>query len=185
MFKTLLAACAAITLAMQLAVTYMTFVSPKAYAAPTSHIQFTAPVIVAEPVKEEISLNEYSDADLDCMTKNIYFEARSQSVEGQYAVAEVVMNRVAAEEFPKTVCEVIKQKSATNCQFSWYCDGLPDVMRDKDAINRAKMIARTVLSFKTNYTNGAKYYHANYVRPGWAKAGKVKQIQDHIFYTRI
>jgi spore germination cell wall hydrolase CwlJ-like protein len=189
MFKAILAACAALTLTAQVAVTYISVTTPRAYAAIPSHTQVVVTPISVEPpkVESEVSIKEilYDDEDLDCMTKNIYFEARDQSVEGQFAVAEVVMNRVSSEEFPKTVCEVIKQKSSTNCQFSWYCDGLSDVMHDKDAENRARMIARTALSFKTNFTDGAKYYHADYVSPGWTEAGKVKQIQDHIFYTRI
>jgi spore germination cell wall hydrolase CwlJ-like protein len=185
MFKSLLVACAAITLAAHIIGLNITPSAP-AYAA--------TPVLVYQEIiePEEITFVSiepatpiYSDEDLDCMTKNIYFEARDQSIEGQYAVAEVVMNRLAAEEFPKTVCEVIKQKNPRVCQFSWYCDGLSDVMYDKGAVRRARLIARSALSFKTDFTNGSKYYHAYYVSPKWSKTGKVKQIQDHIFYTHI
>jgi spore germination cell wall hydrolase CwlJ-like protein len=187
MFKSLLVACAAITLAFQVVGMSMAPGNNRAYAdtAPQELVIARPEKLEVAPVKVAVALPIISEADLDCMTENIYFEARNQSVEGQYAVAEVVMNRLAAEEFPKTVCEVIKQKSTKNCQFSWYCDGLPDVMTDKDAEARARLIARSALLLKTNFTNGAKYYHAEYVSPKWAEDGKVKQIQDHIFYTRI
>lgn len=177
MFKSLLAACAALTLVLQVAVALMSPTSNRAYADTIAPQTLSIEPVIIEPA--------FSDADLDCMTENIYFEARNQSIEGQYAVAEVVLNRVEDSEFPKSVCEVIKQKTSKNCQFSWYCDGLPDRMTDKNAEEIARAVARTALSIKTNYVNGAKYYHANYVSPKWSKTGKVKQIQDHIFYTRI
>lgn len=187
MFKSLLAACAALTLATQVVGMAMTPAPNRAYAQPAPIVEavLEQPETLTVTLVVEKAKPLFTDDDLDCMTKNIYFEARNQSIEGQYAVAEVVMNRLAAEEFPKTVCKVIKQRSTKNCQFSWYCDGLPDVMIDRDAEARARLIARTALSIKTNFTEGAKYYHANYVSPKWAKDGKVKQIQDHIFYTRI
>lgn len=185
MFKSLLVACAAITLAAHIIGVNITPSSP-AFA--------DTPILVYEEIIEpeeitfvsiEPAIPLYSVEDVECMTANIYFEARDQSIEGQYAVAEVVMNRLAAEEFPKTVCEVIKQKNPRVCQFSWYCDGQPDVMIEKTAEHRARLIARAALSFKTDFTNGSKYYHAYYVSPKWSKTGKVKQIQDHIFYTHI
>jgi spore germination cell wall hydrolase CwlJ-like protein len=185
MFKSLLAACAALTIALNVAVSVMSSTSNRAYAdtlAPQT-------LVIEAPQTLEVAIVEYtpsfSDADLQCMTENIYFEARNQSVEGQYAVAEVVLNRLASDEFPNSVCGVVKQKSSRNCQFSWYCDGLSDKMRDKDAEARARLIARTAFSLKTNFTQGAKYYHANYVSPRWSKSGKIKQIQDHIFYSHI
>lgn len=149
----------------------------------TTYVPTDIIVVSIEPVALE--LPEISEKDIDCMTQNIYFEARNQSEEGQYAVAEVVLNRTEDPEFPDNVCDVIKEKNTRVCQFSWYCDGLPDQMRDREAIALAREIAIASLISKTNYTEGAKFYHAEYVSPGWNKKKKTKQIQDHIFYTSI
>lgn len=135
---------------------------------------------------EKIDLiEEIGKEQFDCLVRNIYFEARNQSIEGQYAVAEVVLNRTEDEEFPKTICEVVEQKTEHVCQFSWFCDGKSDKMRDKNAIDVAKKVAISSLLNKTDYTEGAVFYHADYVSPNWKNVKKTKKIQDHIFYTSI
>ena len=73
---------------------------------------------------------------LDCMAANIYFEASTQERIGKIGVAQVTMNRVRSPEFPNSICEVVFQgpknkKHKHLCQFSWYCDGKPDVIRSK------------------------------------------------------
>lgn len=123
--------------------------------------------------------------DISCMTQNIYFEARNQSKEGKYAVAEVVMNRMNDSRFPNNVCEVIKEQTEKVCQFSWYCDGKSDRMTDVAAIEEAREIAIDVLlSDPTDYTKGALFYHANYVNPEWKNVKETAVIEDHIFYTK-
>ena len=130
-----------------------------------------------------------------CMALNIYHEANNQSMLGQIAVGQVVMNRVADSRFPDTVCEVVKQAvthKGTNkpilfrCSFSWYCDGKKDEPEyDSHAWCLAQDYARIVLSGKIvlDVTQGATHYHATYVRPSWAKTKKrTTRIDRHIFY---
>ena len=132
---------------------------------------------------------------LMCMAANIYHESKFQSMVGQLAVAQVVMNRVADSRFPDTVCEVVKQAvthKGTNkpilfrCSFSWYCDGKKDEPDyDSHAWFLAQDYARIVLSGKIvlDVTQGATHYHATYVRPSWAKTKKrTTRIDRHIFY---
>lgn len=133
--------------------------------------------------KEETPLSiQLNHKAIDCLSKNIYFEARDQSVEGQFAVAEVVLNRSKDKNFPKDICQIVKQKKKQTCQFSWYCDGKADIMVEERAATLATYIAVTVLENPTNYTKGALYYHAKYVSPEWGKE-KVAIIGDHVFYT--
>ena len=132
---------------------------------------------------------------LMCMALNIYHEARNQSIVGQVAVAEVVMNRVEDSRFPDTICEVVKQAITYKntdkpvlhkCQFSWYCDGQKDEPDfDSNAWWRAKEYAHIVMSGKIviDVTQGATHYHATYVRPEWAKTKtRTTRIDKHIFY---
>ena len=122
-----------------------------------------------------------------------------QSLVGQVATAQVVMNRVADDRYPNTVCEVVKQgphrPSWENpekeypirhrCQFSWYCDGKPDVPKNEKAWRKAQDVAFLVLYNKINLdvTEGATHYHATYVRPAWARTKtRTTRIEKHIFY---
>ena len=68
-----------------------------------------------------------------CLSANIYFEARSEKVDGQIAVAEVTLNRVRSDDYPDDVCSVVLQENSEGCQFSWWCDGKPDVINDEFA----------------------------------------------------
>ena len=132
---------------------------------------------------------------LYCMALNIYHEAKNQSMLGQVAVGQVVMNRVQDRRFPDNVCDVVTEAvtyKGTNkpvlhkCQFSWYCDG----QRDEPKVNSkewwyAKEYASIVLSGKIalDVTEGATHYHATYVRPAWAKTKtRTTRIDRHIFY---
>ena len=134
-----------------------------------------------------------------CLALNTYHEAKNQSLVGQIATAQVVMNRVADDRYPNTVCEVVKQgphrPSWENpekeypirhrCQFSWYCDGKPDVPKNEKAWRKAQDVAFLVLYNKINLdvTEGATHYHATYVRPAWARTKtRTTRIEKHIFY---
>ena len=140
-----------------------------------------------------ITLPAIDQKQVKCLAQNAYFEARSQSQLGQYAVTHVVLNRVRSKDFPNNVCSVIKQGQRRNgvmvkhkCQFSWYCDGKADVINDKKAWNESLslvMNAYMVYYLGFDASIGATFYHANYVRPHWSKVFvKVVQIDDHIFY---
>lgn len=136
----------------------------------------------------------FADASLDCMTQNVYFEARSEEFLGQVAVAFVTMNRVHDDKYPDDVCKVVKQGKKTasgemvrnKCQFSWYCDGKSDVMEDATAVNRAEDIALMVISLYDDLddpTKGATMYHTTGIEPYWKTAfTETETIESHIFY---
>ena len=134
-----------------------------------------------------------------CLALNTYHEAKNQSLVGQVATAQVVMNRVADDRYPNTICEVVKQGPTRpswedpakeypikhRCQFSWYCDGKPDVPKNEKAWRKAQDVAFLVLYNKINLdvTEGATHYHATYVRPAWARTKtRTTRIEKHIFY---
>lgn len=121
---------------------------------------------------------------LVCLAMNIYHEARGNSIAAQANVATVVMNRVASDRFPGTVCEVVKQSNRRGCQFSWWCDELPNEPKEKAEYGRALGIAEMVINGAiVDSTGGALYYHAPYVSPSWAKVFEQTHADDaHIFY---
>ena len=126
------------------------------------------------------------DADWQCLTKALYFEARGESLKGQFAVAEVILNRADSPDYPATVCGVVNQGSSKGCQFSFICDGYKDVMREKGAIDRAGRIARVMLDgAPRGLTEGATHFHTKAVRPGWAhKFPRTATIGAHLFYRQ-
>lgn len=137
------------------------------------------PVVVKKPVY----LSKYDRQQIQCMATNTYFEAGHEPVKGRIAVNNVVMNRAKDKRFPSTPCAVISQKTRGVCQFSWKCEGGKRV-RDWAAYRKAKEIAEHV--YLGNYgdvTSGAKFYHADYVRPGWGRVfDRTTKIGAHIFY---
>ena len=127
-----------------------------------------------------------ADRQLDCLSRAVYYEARSEDTAGQMAVAEVVMNRVRDPRFPKSICEVVYQGQYrdTGCQFTFTCDGS---VRNKPAglaWDRAKNIAlHVLLGLNTPITNKATHYHTDYVNPYWAPGlVETATIGTHIFY---
>ena len=122
---------------------------------------------------------------LMCMALNIYFEARNQDWDGQLAVAHVVQNRVLDSRFPNTHCSVIKDggERRHQCQFSWYCDGKSDAPRDVRAWRNAMQVARSFWKYE-DPTNGALFYHADYVQPRWAGTN-YNVIGRHKFYHAL
>lgn len=131
----------------------------------------------------------YDSDDVDCLARNIYFEARNQSTVGKVSVAMVTLNRVASSRYPDNVCDVVHQKKNTKeCQFAWYCDGKSDKIENPQAYNDALEIAQKVMY---NYdsmldpTDGALYYHSTKVSPVWTRSfDRTVKIDDHIFYKR-
>lgn len=126
-------------------------------------------------------LEEKEKRDIKCLAMNIYYEARNQSILGQHAVAHVTINRVKHERWPNSVCGVVYQK----LQFSWTIKGKNYKPKDMYAWKRANLIAEDTLSgnFKEDLSNGALYYHADYVKPKWRKRLiRLAQIETHIFY---
>jgi len=124
--------------------------------------------------------------DMTCLAQAIYFEARGEPLEGQRAVGNVVLNRVADPHYPKTVCGVVFQNEHARhrCQFSFACDGLADTPPDTRAWHHARKLAATLLTSKRHDDTGhATHYHANYVQPDWANALQpTVDIGHHLFY---
>lgn len=122
---------------------------------------------------------------LMCMALNIYFEARNQDFEAQLAVAHVVENRVMSSQFPNSHCGVIMDGGELRhrCQFSWYCDGKSDVPRNEEAWKNAVRVAASYWKY-SDPTNGALWYHAEYVSPSWAGANYVA-VGSHRFYHAL
>lgn len=119
-----------------------------------------------------------------CLADNIYHEAGYEPDKGKLAVALVTMNRVQDPRYPKDICSVVKQKVNYTCQFTWWCQDKV-TNRSKEAYENSKEVALFVYA---NYdkikdvTNGALFYHADYVRPNWKGLEKTTVIGRHIFY---
>ena len=137
--------------------------------------------------------------DEHCMALNIYHEARSDSLAGKFAVADVVINRVRDDRYPKTICGVIYQGDhkpswkdssqlvpvRNRCQFSWYCDGKNDTPLDADSWNEAVLISSQIIKNGKHrgLTESATHYHADWIEPYWAPTlQQVGTIGSHIFY---
>lgn len=121
-----------------------------------------------------------------CLAQALYFEARGESLVGQVAVAEVILNRVDDSGYPGSVCGVVRQghQSDGACQFSYYCDGEPERIGNPEAFERAGKIAWVMLEGKPRILTGkATHFHAASVQPSWARRMvRTAQIGAHIFY---
>ena len=127
--------------------------------------------------------------DLSCLARNVYFEARGEPLAGQYAVAEVTMNRRASRRFPRTICEVVYQKNWDPLRgryvsaFSWTeFSALPEP--EGEHWDRARQVAEAVYYQKyTPQLHGALFFHATYIQPEWAKEKRrIAKIGRHVFY---
>jgi spore germination cell wall hydrolase CwlJ-like protein len=126
---------------------------------------------------------------LDCLTRNIYWEAATEPFEGKVAVAQVTINRVESGRFAPDICGVVYQKNVVYdrviCQFSWFCDGSSKVRPIYPAHwKEAEEVAKKVLleGFRLPSVKNALYFHADYVRPQWGKP-QVAKFGRHIFYA--
>lgn len=127
------------------------------------------------------------DKEKRCLAEAVYFEARSEPPEGQAAVAQVVLNRVRSGLYPTSICGVVYQNRNRHlaCQFTFACEGKALRTNEPSAWAQAQRVANEVLEGKTYLAEvgGATHYHANYVRPYWAKRlKKMDVIGRHIFY---
>ena len=123
--------------------------------------------------------------EVECLARNIYFEAGGEPSAGKIAVAEVTINRVKSKQYPRTVCGVVHQRIKGTCQFSWVCEGNKTVYRNSSAWRDSIKIAENILISKHYYgiIGSAKYFHADYVDPAWANQKKlIRKIGNHIFY---
>jgi len=146
-------------------------------------------------------LTPEAQRQVSCLASNIYFEARSEPVDGQIAVAFVTLNRVASKDFPDNICDVVKQKSRVErigdkrivCQFSWYCETKPkgqyyNMLLTNDTTKKYNDVLEVAIHVYANQeklidpTNGSLFYHADYVRPNWRNLDRHVIIGRHIFY---
>ena len=135
-------------------------------------------------VRVPVSLSSDDKKQIRCMAENVYHEAGNQSIKGKIAVSNVVMNRIKnPTNFAPTPCAVIKQKIAGVCQFSWVCQG-KKIINDIDTYTESYKVAENVyLKNLNDVTDGAIFYHADYVEPSWSKIyHRTVQIGQHIFY---
>ena len=148
------------------------------FAATVGGLAAGAGAVFSQREAQAAAARDFHARSLECLALNVYYEARGESLAGQYAVAEVTMNRKAALGYPKTVCDVVYQKSA----FSWTAEKVYEpggaewqralkVADDVYSRRRAPMLA------------GALYYHATHVKPQWAREHeRVARIGRHVFY---
>jgi spore germination cell wall hydrolase CwlJ-like protein len=139
--------------------------------------------------KQALLQRRLQQAELNCLARAVYFEARSESEMGQMAVAKVILNRTHDANYPKTICGVVYQGSQNrnSCQFSFACDGQPDDVKSAAAWAQSRRVAAMAMSGGLKMGSAmdqATNYHADYVKPRWARTmRRLVKIGNHIFYT--
>ncbi len=157
-------------------------------ARPDTAVNWPDPTTDHDWVANPIPDSARTASQIQCMAEAIYFEARSEPVRGQLAVAQVVVNRLKNPTYPGTVCGVVYQNQHMRnaCQFSFACDGIREVVRDRDSWIIAEGIARAVLNGEAIWleeVGASTHYHATYVRPAWARQmQQMAHIGLHVFY---
>jgi hypothetical protein len=155
-----------------------------AMAAPARTVTLALPAPGPTPTLAQLVETQKFGTPLDeqgeCLATAVYFEARGESLEGQLAVAHVVMNRAASGQYPSTWCEVVKQKA----QFSFVHGGTWPPIHDIQSWQTAYAIARIAIANAVpSIPSDVLWYHANYVSPSWgSRLDEVEQIGAHIFY---
>jgi spore germination cell wall hydrolase CwlJ-like protein len=122
-----------------------------------------------------------------CLANAVYFESRGEAVRGQIAVAQVVLNRAFSGYYPDDVCGVVYQNAHRHlaCQFTFACDGIPDVVSEPEPWERARRVAKATLDGKIwlPEIGKATHYHAYWVNPWWVRTmRKLSKIGVHSFY---
>jgi spore germination cell wall hydrolase CwlJ-like protein len=138
-------------------------------------------------IQNPLPASVFSKPEQKCLANGIYFEARGESVRGQAAVAQVILNRVRNPAYPKTICGVVYQNEdwRNRCQFSFACDNIKDRVNSQAHWRIARDVAMAVTAGRIwlPQVGSATHYHAVYVRPKWAKTmEKVGRIGLHVFY---
>jgi N-acetylmuramoyl-L-alanine amidase len=152
-------------------------------------LALAANLVFANRDAQNARLREFHARSLDCLARNVYYEARGESRAGQYAVAEVTMNRKASPHYPKTVCEVVYQKNWDPLRkryvgaFSWTEFDTLDAPAG-EAWQRAVVVAEDVYyQRRPPMLPGVLHFHATHIRPDWSnERPRVAKIGRHIFY---
>ncbi len=165
----------------------------RVFFLPSIALSFTlaaAPAIASEAAEPFVASRDSAtfDRSLECLAEAVYYEARSESEDGQRAVAQVVLNRVRHPAYPNSVCGVVYQGSerSTGCQFTFTCDGSTGAAIEPDAWDRARRIAAAALRGSVYRRVGlATHYHTTAIRPYWAPTLMPQaSLGAHIFYRR-
>ena len=160
---------------------FETYATVKANAAAAVGVEYTSAWLNARP-------SASGDAQWQCLSEALYFEARGETVKGLFAVAEVIMNRVDSRAFPNSLCGVIHQGTGKRyqCQFTYTCDGNPEVIHEPAAYRRVAKVAQAMIDGAARQlTNGATYYHTTAVYPRWAaRFVRTASIGVHRFYRK-
>ena len=145
--------------------------------------------------KERISLltsmrpKDRPNLEWKCLAEALYFEARGEPAQGQFAVAEVILNRVDSPKFPNSICEVVNQGTGRKhaCQFSYTCDGKFERIANMAVYNELAVIARAMIEGGMRQLSGeATYYHTISVQPSWARRFEhTATIGIHKFYKPV
>jgi len=154
-------------------------------------------MVLAAQTELEERIREH-EKQIECLAKNMYFEARGEQKDGQDAVAFVTINRVRSDRYPNTICEVVYQAKVDSrgrplrnqCQFSWYCDGKVDTVYESIYSKLYKRAEFIYINYYLNdamkdTTDGATHYHSDKVEPYWSKHTNyqlVASIGQHLFY---
>lgn len=150
-------------------------------------LEVKAPATVEKPrgkslvdLVSQFASNDVPDAEHECLAGAVYFESKGEPLEGQLAVAKVVMNRASSGKFPKSLCGVVKQKS----QFSFVRGGrIPSIQKTTLAWRKAVAIAHIAKQELVEGLAGtALFFHARYVSPNWRGLKRVATVGNHIFY---
>ena len=124
----------------------------------------------------------------ECLTEALYFEARGETVKGQFAVAEVILNRVASPSFPDSICRVVNQGTGRKfaCQFTYTCDGRAEIIHEPKAYDMVGKVAKMMIDgMPRTLTKGATFYHTKAVRPRWSRVfQRTATIGFHHFYKK-
>lgn len=138
------------------------------------------------------------EQEIECLARNMYFEARGEGQSGVDAVAFVTINRVRSNRYPNTICEVVYQARRDSngnpirhkCQFSWYCDGRPDNVQERYFTQLYRRAEYVYINYYLNKamvdtTRGSTHYHTTRVSPHWSRHRNYQQVAnigDHVFY---
>lgn len=163
-------------------------------ALPPQRFNKAASLSLAQPLRFDYSSEWLAQqpvatggAEWQCLAEALYFEARGETVAGQFAVAEVILNRVDSARYPNSICGVINQGTGRRfaCQFTYNCDGRAETVTEARAYQRVGKVARLMMDgAPRTLTNGATHYHTTAVNPRWANSfPRVATIGVHHFYV--
>jgi hypothetical protein len=165
-------------------------VSLPASAIPLDMVPMPRPAPPQSPAQLlHLDGKDYAKAER-CLANAVYFEARSEPVRGQMAVAQVVMNRVFSGFYPHDICAVVYQNANRHlaCQFTFACDGKRKVIEERGAWARANRIAKQTIDGQLyeQAVGASTHYHAFYVHPNWVREmHRLVRYGEHLFYRPI